>query len=75
MVTYDQLHKLDSRYFRMQDADIEDFPTDAEAAYRIATWLFDHEGDETRCRKKVKEQLPHIYVAVLEHFVDGDHDT
>ena len=71
-VTYDQLVKLDERYFKNAG---KHALIDEQAAYRLATWLFDHEGDEAQCRKKVKEQLPHVYLAMLEHFIDGNHDT
>jgi len=74
-VTYDQLVKLDSEYFDPKYADEESDYTNKEAAYRLATWLFDNEGDETRCRKKAKEQLSHVYLEMLENFVDGNHDT
>lgn len=73
-VKYDQLTKLDRRYFKPQGEDKEEL-TNQQAIHRLATWLFDNEGDATNCRKKLKAQLPQIYVEVLEHFVDGDHDT
>jgi len=72
MVTHEQLVALDKEYF---ENDEEKEYTDEEAAYHLATWIFDHEGSEQLCRKKIKEQLPHLYLAVLEDFIDGNHDT
>lgn len=77
-IAYDQLVKLDGQYFRDDEGWRSDHPeefTDEEAAHRLATWLFDNEGDEARLRKKVKEHLPDVYVQMLECFVDGNHDT
>lgn len=76
MVTYDQLVKLDSRYFK--EAYRKDNPkvlTEEQAAYRLATWLFDNEERQTTCRKKLKQQIPQAYVMTLEKLLDEDHDT
>lgn len=65
------LHAFDPKYFR----DKKKY-TFKKAAYYLATWIFDHPPEDPALRKKMKKGLPHdLYVAALECYYDGDHDT
>lgn len=76
----DVLVAIDSKYFDCCD-DCQTTDTE-DAAYRIATWLFDKGFMERRydnnapLRKHLKKVCPpSLYLLALEYFIDGKYDT
>jgi hypothetical protein len=79
----DTLYAIDSKYFDYKDEEgCRAAGTEADAAYHLATWLFDQgfmlseAADSERLRKRLKKYCsPSLYILALEYFIDGRHDT
>jgi alpha-amylase/alpha-mannosidase (GH57 family) len=66
------LAAFDPRYFKNLKEEI----TWEDAAYHLATWLFDHNDDMEEARKQLKKGVSvDLYVQAMEKYLDGDHDT
>ncbi len=69
------LKDIDKRYF--DDESYKQYSL-RDAAYHLATWLFDkgYDGDDEALRRRLKKRCPPVlYLLTLEHFIDGRHDT
>jgi hypothetical protein len=74
-VPYSDLMDLDERCFKEEDCPKKPWSND-RLAQKLSTWLFDHEDDLERSRKRLKAHVPPmIYVMVLEYYIDGRNDT
>jgi hypothetical protein len=69
----EMLLRVDSKYF---DYEADEKLTLNDAAYSLATWIFDHNDDKETARKRIKKFCsPELYLLALEKYLDGEHDT